>query len=79
MIAVPLSSYDLLNPILMNSLCFKFDRGNGMDLSIGIEESKVAVALFMNNRFDEARGLMTPWYVHFKFFLCTCTSNSQLT
>ncbi|OXA36869.1 Tetratricopeptide repeat protein 39B [Folsomia candida] len=32
-----------------------------MDLGTGIEESKLAISLFMNNRFAEARALLKPW------------------
>ncbi|CAG7828623.1 unnamed protein product [Allacma fusca] len=32
-----------------------------MDLATGIDEAKLAVNLFMNNRFEEARVLMKPW------------------
>lgn len=32
-----------------------------MDLETGIEEAKLAMQLFMDNRFEEARAIIKPW------------------
>lgn len=32
-----------------------------MDLETALEQAKLAINFFFNNRFDEARNLMKPW------------------
>lgn len=34
-----------------------------MDLSVSVCDAKVALNLFLNNKFEEAMERMKPWYV----------------
>lgn len=34
-----------------------------MDLNTALSDSKIAIHLFFNNKFDEAQQVLEPWYV----------------
>jgi len=34
-----------------------------MDLNTALSDSKIAIHLFFNNKFDEAQHILEPWYV----------------
>lgn len=34
-----------------------------MDLNTALDEAKLAINYFFNNKFTEARNLMKPWYI----------------
>lgn len=36
-----------------------------MDLNTALSDSKIAIHLFFNNKFDEAQSILEPWYVLF--------------
>lgn len=42
-----------------------------MDLNTALSESKIAMHLFFNNKFDEAQQMIEPWYVIQFYSLCT--------
>jgi hypothetical protein len=33
-----------------------------MDLNTALSDSKIAIHLFFNNKFDEAQHILEPWY-----------------
>lgn len=37
-----------------------------MDLNTALSDSKIAIHLFFNNKFDEAQHVLEPWYVYIK-------------
>lgn len=42
----------------------KYFRTAAMDLDTAIEETTMALNLFLNNKFNEAKSRMEPWYVY---------------
>lgn len=49
----------MYNIILSN---FLFVSASEMDLATAIEETTVALNLFLNNHYTEAKARMQPWY-----------------
>lgn len=53
----------------LNFICsfFKFSfiifRHCKMDLNTALSDSKIAIHLFFNNKFDDAQHILEPWYV----------------
>ena len=52
----------MYNIILSN---FLFVSASEMDLATAIEETTVALNLFLNNHYTEAKARMQPWYYWF--------------
>jgi hypothetical protein len=55
--------FKIINQLWFSYVLFSlsFLRADSMDLSASLDEAKIALDLFMNNKFDEARTLMKPW------------------
>jgi hypothetical protein len=41
--------------------CFKFCRVSSMDFEMSMDDSRIAVHYFFNNKFSEARNILQPW------------------